>query len=96
LFLIFQTLKESIVTYVNSELETFQTILSLGYPECLKSEGEEEVLDGEEEEKGRSSREACLKITLDFLRRMKQEELAKSLQRRKGILSRTLLFLTFT
>ncbi|KAI3364706.1 hypothetical protein L3Q82_011468 [Scortum barcoo] len=43
---------------------------------------DEEVLDGEDEEQRRSSREAFLKITLHFLRRMKQEELADCLQSR--------------
>uniref|UniRef100_A0A8C2XM46 NLR family CARD domain-containing protein 3-like n=2 Tax=Cyclopterus lumpus TaxID=8103 RepID=A0A8C2XM46_CYCLU len=83
---IFRTLEESIAAYVRSVLKTFQTILSRGYPECLKSE-DEEVSNGEEEEeeeekRRRSSREACLKITLHFLRGMKQDELAQSLERR--------------
>uniref|UniRef100_A0A8C4DP38 Protein NLRC3 n=1 Tax=Dicentrarchus labrax TaxID=13489 RepID=A0A8C4DP38_DICLA len=54
--------------------------LSSGYPECLESQREdEEVLDSEDEEQRRSSREAFLKITVHFLRRMKQEELADRL-----------------
>ncbi|KAM6952932.1 NLR family CARD domain-containing protein 3-like [Lycodopsis pacificus] len=40
------------------------------------------MLDGEEEEQMRSSRDAILKITLNLLRRMKQEELADCLQSR--------------
>uniref|UniRef100_A0A3Q1JDM7 NACHT domain-containing protein n=1 Tax=Anabas testudineus TaxID=64144 RepID=A0A3Q1JDM7_ANATE len=40
------------------------------------------MLDGEDEEQRRSSREAFVKITLNFLRRMKQEELADCLQSR--------------
>ncbi|KAI3365042.1 hypothetical protein L3Q82_010098, partial [Scortum barcoo] len=47
---------------------------------CPSQREDEEVLDGEDEEQRRSSREAFLKITLDFLRRMKQEELADCLQ----------------
>ncbi|KAM9345478.1 NLR family CARD domain-containing protein 3-like [Symphorus nematophorus] len=43
---------------------------------------DEEVLDSEEEEQKRGSREALLKITLHFLRRMKQGELADCLQSR--------------
>ncbi|XP_074485916.1 protein NLRC3-like [Sebastes fasciatus] len=80
---IFMHLEESIVTFVKNELEKFQKILSLDYPECLERQSDiEEVLDGEEEEKRRSSREAFLNIALHFLRRMKQEELADSLQSR--------------
>ncbi|XP_073340463.1 protein NLRC3-like [Pagrus major] len=40
------------------------------------------MLDGEDEEQKRSSREAFLKITLNFLRGMKQEDLADCLQSR--------------
>ncbi|XP_044043377.1 protein NLRC3-like isoform X3 [Siniperca chuatsi] len=78
---IFMLLEENIVTFVKNELKKIQTVLSSDYPECLESQSEdEEVLDGEEEEQRRSSREAFLKITLHFLRRMKQEELADCLQ----------------
>ncbi|XP_078142793.1 NACHT, LRR and PYD domains-containing protein 3-like [Centroberyx gerrardi] len=78
---IFMLLEEKIVTFVKNELKSFQRVLSLDYPECSERQREdEEVVDGEEEEQRRSSREAFLKITLQFLRRMKQEELADSLQ----------------
>ncbi|KAM3872162.1 protein NLRC3-like [Diretmus argenteus] len=78
---IFMLLEENIASYVKNELKRFQAVLSSDYPECLerKREGEEEV-DGTEEEQRSSSREALLKLTLNFLRRMKQEELADSLQ----------------
>ncbi|XP_044024084.1 protein NLRC3-like [Siniperca chuatsi] len=80
---IFMLLEENIVSFVKNELKKFHRVLSPDYPECLESQREdEEVLDGEEEEQGRSSREAFLKITLHFLRRMKQEELADCLQSR--------------
>ncbi|XP_074503390.1 NACHT, LRR and PYD domains-containing protein 3-like isoform X1 [Sebastes fasciatus] len=78
---IFMLLEENIVTFVKNELKTIQKVLSSDYPDCLESQREdEEVLDGEDEEQRRSSREAFLKITLHFLRRMKQEELADCLQ----------------
>ncbi|XP_075947722.1 NLR family CARD domain-containing protein 3-like [Anarhichas minor] len=81
--LTFLELEKSIVTLVKSELKTFQRILSPDYPECLKRQSEDgEVLDGEEEEKRRSSREVFLKITLQVLRSMKQEGLADCLQSR--------------
>ncbi|XP_078138860.1 protein NLRC3-like [Centroberyx gerrardi] len=77
---IFKLLEENIVTFAKNELKRFQRALSPDYPECLERQREdEEVVDGEEEEQ-RRSRKAFLKITLQFLRRMKQEELADSLQ----------------
>ncbi|XP_044200255.1 protein NLRC3-like [Thunnus albacares] len=78
---IFMLLEENIVTFVKNELKKMQKVLHSDYPESLESQREdEEVLDGEEEKQRRSSREAFLKITLHFLRRMKQEELADRLQ----------------
>ena len=71
---------------MKNELKKIKKVLSSDYPECLESQEEDtEVMDGEEEEKKRSSREAFLKITLTFLRRMKQEELADRLQSSKRI-----------
>ncbi|XP_051262433.1 NLR family CARD domain-containing protein 3 isoform X3 [Dicentrarchus labrax] len=78
---IFMLLEENIVTFVKNELKKTQKFLSPDYPEYSDSQREnEEVLDNEEEQQRRSSREAFLKITLYFLRRMKQEELADCLQ----------------
>ncbi|KAM6932350.1 LOW QUALITY PROTEIN: protein NLRC3-like [Lycodopsis pacificus] len=80
---IFMLLEENIVTFVKNELKKIQKGLSSDYPECLESQREdEEVLDGVDEEQRRSSRDAFEKITLHFLRRMKQEELADCLQSR--------------
>uniref|UniRef100_UPI0037E7008E NLR family CARD domain-containing protein 3-like isoform X2 n=1 Tax=Semicossyphus pulcher TaxID=241346 RepID=UPI0037E7008E len=80
---IFMLLEENIVSFVKNELKKIKRVLSPDYPECLESQREdEEVLDSEEEEQRRSSREAFVKITLHFLRRMKQEELADCLQSR--------------
>ncbi|KAF3841632.1 hypothetical protein F7725_023583, partial [Dissostichus mawsoni] len=77
----FMLLEENIITFVKNELKKIQKALSSDYPECLESQREdEEVLDGEDEEQRRSSREAFLNITLHFLRSMKQEELADRLQ----------------
>uniref|UniRef100_UPI0037E7D608 NLR family CARD domain-containing protein 3-like n=1 Tax=Semicossyphus pulcher TaxID=241346 RepID=UPI0037E7D608 len=84
---IFMLLEENIVSFVKNELKEIKRGLSPDYPECLESQREdEEVLDSEEEEQRRSSsREAFVKITLHFLRRMKQEELADCLQSRTVI-----------
>ncbi|XP_028995993.1 protein NLRC3-like [Betta splendens] len=80
---IFMLLEENMVTFVKKELKKIQKVLSPDYPECLESQKEdEEELDVEDEEQRRSSRDAFLKITVNFLRRMKQEELADCLQSR--------------
>ncbi|XP_067357088.1 NLR family CARD domain-containing protein 3-like isoform X2 [Channa argus] len=77
---IFMLLEDNIVTFVKNELKKIQKSLSPDYPEYLESQREdEEVLDGEDEEQRRSSRESFVKITVNFLRRMKQEELADCL-----------------
>ncbi|KAM9836124.1 NLR family CARD domain-containing protein 3-like isoform 2-T3 [Aulostomus maculatus] len=66
---IFMLLEEKIVDFVKKELKRVQRVLSPDEPE--------EWLDDEEEQ--RRSREAFLKITLDFLKRMNQEQLADRL-----------------
>ncbi|XP_062291130.1 NLR family CARD domain-containing protein 3-like [Scomber scombrus] len=82
---IFTLLEENIFTFVKNELKNMQKVLCPDNPECLDShEDHEEVLDGEEEER-RSSRDAFLKITLHFLKTMKQEELAERLQSRTRV-----------
>ena len=71
---------------MKNELKKIQKVLSSDNPECAEGPSEEEeVLEGEDEEQRRSSRESFLKITLHFLRRMKQEELADCLQSSKRI-----------
>ncbi|XP_068424422.1 NLR family CARD domain-containing protein 3-like [Clinocottus analis] len=80
---IFMLLEENILTFVKDELKKIQKVVSSDYPECLEIQTEdEEVLDGEDEEQRRRSREAFQKISLHFLRSMKQEELADCLQSR--------------
>uniref|UniRef100_A0A8C9ZWM7 NACHT domain-containing protein n=1 Tax=Sander lucioperca TaxID=283035 RepID=A0A8C9ZWM7_SANLU len=79
-------LEENIVTFVKNELKKIQKVLNPDYPEFLESQKKaEDVLDGEDEEQSRSSRDAFLKITLHFLRRMEQEELADCLQNRTRV-----------
>ncbi|MEQ2301622.1 hypothetical protein AMECASPLE_038038, partial [Ameca splendens] len=74
-------LEDNIVTFVKKELKKIQKVLRPDDPECSESQrDDEEVLEGEDDEQRRGSRELLLKITLDFLRRMKQEELADRLQ----------------
>ncbi|KAM4569860.1 NLR family CARD domain-containing protein 3-like [Odontesthes bonariensis] len=71
---IFMLLEDNMLTFVKEELKKMQKVLSPDYPECLESQREAE------DEEQRSSREALVKITVHFLRRMKQEELADRLQ----------------
>ncbi|XP_071324254.1 NACHT, LRR and PYD domains-containing protein 12-like [Trachinotus anak] len=79
---IFKLLEENIVTFVKNELKRVQRVLRPDYPECLESQREDEEVLYSEDEEQRSSREAFLKITLNFLRRLKQKELADCLQSR--------------
>uniref|UniRef100_A0A665TED6 NACHT domain-containing protein n=1 Tax=Echeneis naucrates TaxID=173247 RepID=A0A665TED6_ECHNA len=68
--IVFQLLEENIVCFVKNELKKIKKSLSPDYPQFIKNEGDEV------DEEQRRSREAFLKITVNFLRRMKQEELA--------------------
>ena len=62
---------------MKNELGRFQRVLS---PDYLESQGEDV-------EQWCSSGEAFLKITLEFLRKMKQEQLADCLQKSKRVLT---------
>ncbi|XP_061578784.1 protein NLRC3-like [Cololabis saira] len=75
---VFLLLEDNIVTFVKNELRKFQAVLSSDYPDSLESQAE--ALEGEDEEQRWSSREALVKITVNFLRRMEQEQLAEHLQ----------------
>ncbi|XP_071323404.1 NLR family CARD domain-containing protein 3-like isoform X2 [Trachinotus anak] len=78
---IFMLLEMNIVSFVKKELDKFKMVLS--YPESSKIQSEgKDLVGGEDEEQRRSIREAFVKITMNFLRRMKQEELADCLQSR--------------
>uniref|UniRef100_A0A8C5GQM9 NACHT, LRR and PYD domains-containing protein 12-like n=1 Tax=Gouania willdenowi TaxID=441366 RepID=A0A8C5GQM9_GOUWI len=73
---IFTLLEDNIISFVKAELKHMQKIVDGDDPECSESQ-----MEGEDEEQ-RRSREAFLNITLYFLKRMKQEELAEHLQSR--------------
>uniref|UniRef100_G3PW13 FISNA domain-containing protein n=1 Tax=Gasterosteus aculeatus TaxID=69293 RepID=G3PW13_GASAC len=77
---LFQLLEKNILTFVKNELKKIQKIVSTDYPEC--SEKEDDELQDEEQ---RTTRDAFVKISLHFLRTMKQEELADLLQSSKRI-----------
>ncbi|XP_076737403.1 protein NLRC3-like [Maylandia zebra] len=67
-------LEDNIITFVKNELKKIQKALNPNKPQCLE-------FQREDDEQRRNSRDAFVKITVDFLRRMKQEELADRLQR---------------
>ncbi|XP_013763376.1 protein NLRC3-like [Pundamilia nyererei] len=71
---VFMLLEKKIVTFMKNELKEFRRFLS-------QSLDDDETVMYEDKEK-RSSREAFLKITLHFLGRMNEEELAHRLQSR--------------
>ncbi|XP_039896534.1 uncharacterized protein LOC120738979 [Simochromis diagramma] len=69
---IFMLLEDNIIIFIKNELKKIQKVLSPDYPTAHHSQMEDD-------ERKRSNSEAFLKITLDFLRRMKQVELANRL-----------------
>uniref|UniRef100_A0A3B3VTK7 B30.2/SPRY domain-containing protein n=1 Tax=Poecilia latipinna TaxID=48699 RepID=A0A3B3VTK7_9TELE len=79
LFILFQLLEENIITFVKNELKMIQKVLSSNDSDFENQKEDEEML--EDEEQRRNNKDALVKITLNFLRRMKQEELADRLQR---------------
>lgn len=83
---LFQTLEDNMFSFLKNELKKMRKVVISDYPEWLECQREdEEVLKAEDEEQRRSSRESFLKITLQFLRKMKQEKLAECLQSSKRI-----------
>ncbi|CAI5670253.1 unnamed protein product [Oreochromis niloticus] len=69
---IFMLLEDNIITFVKNELKKIQKVLGPNNSQCLEFQ--------REDDEQRRSREAFVKITVDFLRSMKQEELADRLQ----------------
>ncbi|CAI5683017.1 unnamed protein product [Oreochromis niloticus] len=70
-----ELLEDNIITFVKNELKKIQKALNPKKPQCLEFQ--------REDDEQRSSREAFVKIAVDFLRRMKQEELADRLQSKR-------------
>ncbi|KAM9313597.1 protein NLRC3-like isoform 2-T2 [Pholidichthys leucotaenia] len=68
---ILMLLEQNMISFVKNELKKI--------PKLLSQREEEEVLEGEDEDQ-RRNRESFLMITVDFLRRMKQEKLADLLK----------------
>lgn len=71
---------------MKNELKRLKRALSPDDPKCLEEKSEDkEMINTEEVEYRRRSRETFLKITRNFLRRMKQDVLADSLQSSKAL-----------
>ncbi|KAM9313569.1 protein NLRC3-like isoform 3-T3 [Pholidichthys leucotaenia] len=68
---ILMLLEQNMISFVKNELKKI--------PNLLSQKEDEEVLEGEDEDQ-RRNRESFLMITVDFLRRMKQEKLADLLK----------------
>lgn len=84
--IILQMLEKTIDRFVKTELQGFQRILSPEHTEASQGQKEmEDMMDSEEGEQRKSNRESLLKITLYFLRKMKKDELADSLQSSKSL-----------
>ncbi|CAJ1087197.1 LOW QUALITY PROTEIN: NACHT%2C LRR and PYD domains-containing protein 12-like [Xyrichtys novacula] len=84
---IFMLLEENIVTYVKHELKRIHESLVSNHPESFESQIDNEELSyGELEKWGSTIRGAFLKITVNFLRSMRQEELADRLLDRSSAL----------
>lgn len=66
---------------MKNELKKIQKVLSPNKPQSLEFQ--------REDDEQRRNREAFVKITVDFLRRMNQEELADRLQNSKRISIKT-------
>ncbi|XP_030609462.1 NLR family CARD domain-containing protein 3-like isoform X2 [Archocentrus centrarchus] len=78
---IFMRLEENIITFVKDELQKMKSFLNPDYRESSECQREdEEELDSEEEKQRKSSKEAFLKLTVNFLRKMNQDEFADRLQ----------------
>ncbi|CAI5670266.1 unnamed protein product [Oreochromis niloticus] len=73
-------LEDKIISFVKNELKKIQTDLSPEDLQCFKSQCEDEdVLQSVDEEQSKRSREAFAMITVDFLKRIKQNEFAEHL-----------------
>lgn len=71
---------------MRTELKKFKTVLSSDYTKGSMSQTKDEsVLDDEDSEQSKISRELFLKLALDFLRRINQIDLADHLFSSKTI-----------
>lgn len=82
----FQLLEEKIIVFVKKELKELQEDLRTESSRASERRSHEAEVQGSEEAAQRQTdREGFLKITLSFLRQMKQDPLADALQSRKHV-----------
>ncbi|XP_011608137.2 protein NLRC3-like [Takifugu rubripes] len=80
---VFNVLEEKIITFVRNELKELKEDLWPESSQVPKNQRrEDEVVDGKEAGQRHADKDNFLKITLSFLRQMKQDQLADSLQRK--------------
>ncbi|XP_017294718.1 NACHT, LRR and PYD domains-containing protein 12 [Kryptolebias marmoratus] len=90
---IFTLLEERLSSFMKNELKRFKMMLDSDYQEASESPNEDkEVLDSGDEEQRKVRRDSFLKIALQFLRKMKQEDLADSLWNRTCVAEGTQTF----
>ncbi|XP_068166489.1 protein NLRC3-like [Antennarius striatus] len=77
----FTLLEDNIITFVKDELKRVKKFLGAQNPECSdKQTGDDEVM-GSNDDLRSSNRDSLMGITLNFLRKMNQEQLADILQK---------------
>lgn len=81
LYVVFQLLEETIFSFATKQLMKYQMILRLHLSEDLESLKEFESVFDFEDKVHISSRESFLKITVDFLKKINQDDLAEHLQK---------------
>ncbi|XP_013878748.1 uncharacterized protein LOC106528185 [Austrofundulus limnaeus] len=80
---IFMLLEENLSNFMKKELHRFKMMLDPDCHEASETQSEDkETLDGDDEEQRKSRSDSFLKITLQFLRMMRREDLADSLWNR--------------
>lgn len=79
-------LEDKILSFVRTELKKLKMVLSSDYTKHSMSQTKDEsVLDDEDSEQSKISRELFLKLALEFLRRINQIDLADHLLSSKTI-----------
>uniref|UniRef100_A0A3P9PK62 B30.2/SPRY domain-containing protein n=1 Tax=Poecilia reticulata TaxID=8081 RepID=A0A3P9PK62_POERE len=70
---------ENLMTFMRNELQKFQMILSSDYSEAADNQEKEDERNSADPEQAKGSRETFLKLSLQFLRKMRKDDLADCL-----------------